>query len=68
MIKLQKQGSHYIYLSVVLMDSSVFNMGKNYYSQVFWEECKYIIKKKDVTRDIIEYLAISSDADESDKE
>ena len=51
------------------MDSSVFNMGKNYYSQVFWEECKYIIKKKkDVTRDVIEYLAISSDADESDKE
>lgn len=33
MIKLQKEGSHYIYLSVVLMDP-VFKMGKNYYSHL----------------------------------
>ena len=43
-----KEGSQCIYLSVVLIDFG-FRKGKNYYSQVFLDECKYIAKiKKDV--------------------
>ena len=36
-----KKGSQFICLSVILIDS-VFKTGKNYYSQVFLEECKYV--------------------------
>ena len=36
-----KEGSHCICLSVKLIDS-VFRVGKNYYPQVFLEECKYV--------------------------
>ena len=49
-----------ICLSVVLVDS-VFKVNKNYYLQVFLEECKYFIKGKEVTRHITEELEISSD-------
>ena len=41
--KLPKQGPQFICLSVILIDS-VFRTGKSYYSQVFLEECKYVIK------------------------
>ena len=34
--KMLKQGSHYICLSVVLIDFDL-KMGKNYYTQVIWE-------------------------------
>ena len=43
-------------------------MVKNYYPQVFLEECKYIVKEKKVTRNITGDLEISSDSDESDEE
>ena len=39
-----KEGLQFIYLSVILIDS-VFTTGKNYYPQVFLEECKYAIKE-----------------------
>lgn len=39
-----KEGTHCICFSVILIDS-VFKINKNYYSQVFLEECKYIVKK-----------------------
>ena len=55
MIKCQKQGSHCICLSVRLIDS-IFKMGESYYSQVFLEECKYIVKEEEVTRHITEDL------------
>ena len=41
-----KEDSQFICLSVVLIDS-VFRAGKNFYPQVFLQECKYIIKEKD---------------------
>ena len=41
--KLSKQGPQFICLSVILIDS-VFRTGKSYYSQVYLEECKYVIK------------------------
>ena len=43
--KTQKQGSQYICLSVIFIDS-VHRTGKNCYPQVFLEECKYLLKKK----------------------
>ena len=41
-----KEGSHCIYLSLILIDSIV-EIDKNFYPQVFLEECKYIVKRKD---------------------
>ena len=38
--RMPEQGSHCFCLSVILIDS-VFNMGKNYFPQVFWEEYKF---------------------------
>ena len=46
-----KEGSHYIFLSVVLIDS-VFKMGKIYYSKLFLSESRYIAKEKEVMRHI----------------
>ena len=40
-----KEGSQYICLLVILIDS-VFRTGKNYYPQVYLEECKYVTKEK----------------------
>ena len=50
------EGCHCTCLSVVF--DSVFRMGKNYYSQVFLEECKYVVKEKEVNRHITEELVI----------
>ena len=33
------------FLSEILIDSA-FRTGKNYYPQVFFEECKYVVKEK----------------------
>ena len=41
------EGFYFICLSVILIDS-VFRTGKNYYSQVFLEESKYVVKEKKV--------------------
>ena len=43
--KILKESSQLICLSVILIDS-VFRTGKNYYPQVFLEECKYVAKEK----------------------
>ena len=42
--KISKEGSQSICLSVILIDS-VFRTAKNYYLQVFLEECELVIKK-----------------------
>ena len=45
-------------------------MGKNYYPQVFLEECKYIVKEEKIKRYISDYVEITfndfDDSDESD--
>ena len=41
--------------------NSVFRTGKNYYPQVFLEECKYVIKEKKMDKYITEDIEISSD-------
>ena len=51
------------------MIDSAFKMSKNYYLQVFLEECKYIVKEKEVTRHITKDLEMSSaNSNESDEE
>ena len=48
-----KEGSHFICLSMILIDS-VFRTGKNYYPQLFLEECKYVVKEKKIHNYIID--------------
>ena len=70
MVKCQKESSHYICLSVILIDF-VFEMGKNYYPQVFLEDVNInmLLKKKKKTSHITEKLYIPSDDwDKSEKE
>lgn len=43
--KTPKEGSHFIYLSVVLIDS-VFKMVKGHCPQVSLKECEYIVTEK----------------------
>ena len=40
-----KEDSQFICLSVILIDS-VFKTSKNYYPQIFLEECKLLEKKR----------------------
>ena len=44
----------------------VFRAGKNYYSQVFLEECKYVAKEKKMPECVTGEIEISSD--DSDRE
>ena len=68
--KIPKEGFQCICLSVILIDS-VFRTGKNYYPQVFIEECKYVVKEKKmheyITNDI-EIFSDDSDKENSDEE
>ena len=56
------KGSQFLCLSVILIDS-VFRTGKNYYLQVFLEECNYVAKEKKMPEYIYDELEISSDSD-----
>ena len=44
-----KEGFHCSSLSVIMNDS-VFKNGKNWYPQMFSEECQYIEKEKKISR------------------
>ena len=56
------------FLSEILIDS-VFRTGKNYYPQVFFEECKYVVKeKKKMLKYITDDIEISSEEENSDEE
>ena len=63
--EIPKERSHYICLSVTLIDPA-FKIGKNDHPQVFLEEYNYIVKEKKVNRYITDDLEIFSD--DSDKE
>ena len=56
----------------VLLIEPLFKIGKNYYQQVFLEQCRYVIKEYKMTKFIKDELEISSDdsdySEESDKE
>ena len=45
------------------MIDSVFRKGKNYYPQVFVEECKYVVKEKKIPEYITVNIEVSSDTD-----
>ena len=51
--KIPKEGSQFICLSVILVDS-VFRTGKNCYPPVFLEECKHVVKEKKIHKYIID--------------
>ena len=57
-----KEGFQLICLPVILIDS-VFRTDKNYYSQAFLEECKYVVKEKKIPKYIIDDTEVSSDSD-----
>ena len=60
-----KEGSHCIYLSMVMIDS-VFKMNNSYH--LVFLECKYVVKEKNVTNYTEELKVSSDDSDESDEE
>ena len=65
-----KEGSQYICLSVILIDS-VYRSGKHYYPQLLLEEGKSVVKVKNIskhTTDGIEIFYNDSDEENSDKE
>ena len=68
-----KEGSQFICLSVILINS-VIRSGENYYPQVFLEEYKYVVEEKKAEKKMPEFITdnieISSDSDreDSDKE
>ena len=59
--RIPKEGSRFVCLSVILI-YSIPKMGKNYYLQVFLEECKYIVKEKNIKDE----LEVSYDDSEED--
>ena len=50
------------------MIHSVFRTGKDYYPEVFLEECKYVTKEKKIPKYIIDDIEISSDSDQENSD
>ena len=61
-----KEGCQCICLSVILIDS-IFRTGRNYFPQIILEECKHVIKEKEMPKYITDDLEISFD-ENSDEE
>ena len=57
--KIPKESFHCICLLVLSIDS-VFKIDKNYYSQIYFKECKYVVRKKS-KKNVIDNIEISSD-------
>ena len=55
-----------MYLSIIILIDSVYRIGKNFYPQLFLEECKYVVKEKKMSEYIAEDIKISSDSDRED--
>ena len=60
--KITKEGSQFICLSVILIDF-VLRTGKNFFPQMFVEECNYVVKEKNIPKYIIDDIEISPDSD-----
>ena len=50
--KIPKDNEYYTCLSVILLDSIFVNSNKEYYPQIFLEECKYAIKDRKIVNSI----------------
>ena len=60
--RIPREDSQFICLSVILIDP-VFRTGKNYYPDAFLEECKCVVKEKEIPKYIIGDTEIYSDSD-----
>ena len=66
-IEYQKKVCMYtMYLFISSFNRFCFRTGKNYYPQVFLEECIYVLKEKKIPEYITDDIKISSD--DSDRE
>ena len=65
--KIPWEGSKFIFLLVILIDS-VFRTSKKYHLPVFLEECTYIVKDKKISQYITDDIEISSDSDREDSD
>ena len=65
--KIPKDNEYCACLSVILLDSIFVNSNKEYYPQIFLEECKYAIKDRKVVNTINKDLELSDSNDESDE-
>ena len=57
-----KENMHYICIACVTIDS-VMETNKKYYPQIYLEECKYKVKKTQLSRFINAELELDSDSD-----
>ena len=60
--KIPREGSQFICFSVILINS-VLRTSRNYYPQVFLEECKYAVKEEKIPKYIVDNIEVSSDSD-----
>ena len=65
--KIPKDNEYCTCLSVILLDSVFVNSDKEYYPQIFLEECKYTMKKKKIINTINEELELREFDNEVDK-
>ena len=67
--KMPKGNEYCTCLSVILLDSILVNSDKECFPQIFLEECKYMMKNRELMNTINEDLVLSkSNDDESDNE
>ena len=66
--KIPKDNEYCACLSVILLDSIFVNSNKEYYPQIFLEECKYATKDRKIVNAINEDLKLNESDDESDDE
>ena len=65
--KMPKDNEYCAGLSVILLDSIFVNSNKEYYPQIFLEECKFAVKNIKIVSTINEDLELSESDDESDE-
>ena len=65
--KIPKDNEYCARLSVILLDSIFVNSNKEYYPQIFLEECKYATWDRKIINTINEDLELSKSCAESDK-
>ena len=65
--KIWKDKEYCICLSIILLHSIFVNLNKQYYPQIFLEECKYAIKDKTIANTINEDLKFNESDDESNE-
>ena len=65
--KMPKDNEYCAGLSVILLDSIFVNSDKEYYPQIFLEECKLVVKNIKIVSTINEDLELSESDDESDE-